>query len=30
MFAVMGQLGLLAGVGNDPGSTVISIFKTSE
>jgi hypothetical protein len=29
MFAVMGQLGL-AGVGNDQGSTVISIFKTSE
>jgi hypothetical protein len=26
MFAVMGQLGL-AGVGNDQGSTVISIFK---
>jgi hypothetical protein len=30
MFAVMGQLGLLAGLEMIQGSTVISIFKTSE
>jgi hypothetical protein len=30
MFAVVGQWAYLAGVGNDQGSTVISIFKTSE